>query len=1033
MGSSTLHRCRRSSNERAQSTKTRRVCLFIALVVVIDTSSSCVKAAPFGRPTFRRSIPVGPAPPYQLEDVRRRYPLLLRKILGQIRGGSDDESQAIGVDEISGGGDAKRRRRRRRRKTRSHASEEPEEDVTTATAAADTGDDEGGTAEVQDENGASKSWLESYLSGAGGDDEEAGDNERADGTPGNEADTPAIATTADDADAESGEGTTTESEIDSAEDTQQTGHKRRRRRRRRRRGAATATVSAEESEADVHQADTSEGEDKQTMYPVPVETSDEVPAMEVDPSAEGGGRVKMRRRRRRRIRANAGIHQSEMVGEEETAPSVEENGRDDGSDADVSESQADSQNSSSHDDDDNENSEIILADADTSSIPNQDLAADVDISPEVEVTSVSDAEDTKEESNVSSAEIADEDVGEEEATVSDVNDDDDDDDDDESNDEESNNSQQDEEDDEDDSSDGTSEQSDSGVDGGEDTDSGSSEASTTKSEGKDTDSESATSESTSDESSETSGVESNNDESEEAETENEEADSDTSKEDEEEQREEIAESDKEDTVEVADSSPAEESSDDDDESSIDNDEEASSDAAAPIGDDVLKTEEIEEEEVEEDTSLVADVTEPDLEVSDAESAEKASDDTSLDTSVEGTVGDDEEEDNSTKITVSVVTWNLAEASPSEDEARFIRRFRKAHPSLSPQENRKGSDIVLIGGQETEDIKPRRAEGSRSRELRRLMIKMLGKEYVPIAIHSLGGVQFGLCVRREILEEIEICHVADVTCGIGNVFHNKGAICAYVQMKARNKQGNEGEAGEESSTKRQKSVKMLFVAAHMAAHVKNVDARNEDFWRIASEFEAQAPPRFLRPKSPREQALVNAEDSGGSHLMDSMDHVFFCGDLNYRIDLPREITEYTVMKIEECLQRGEERKADELRLSLLRHDQLSRVMSEGAAFPGFAEGKITFPPTFKFDKGTKSYDKSHKQRVPAFTDRILFKPFGVRVLEYRSEVDATHSDHRPVTGTFLVDIEGKKLPEQSRRRQKPKKRSRRKRPRSEVDQ
>jgi len=485
-------------------------------------------------------------------------------------------------------------------------------------------------------------------------------------------------------------------------------------------------------------------------------------------------------------------------------------------------------------------------------------------------------------------------------------------------------------------------------------------------------------------------------------------------------------------VEVGDSSPAEESSDDDDESSSDNDEEASSDAEAPIGDDVLKEEEIEEEEVEEDTSLVADVTEPDLEVSDAESAEKASDDTSLDTSVEGTVGDDEEEDNSTKITVSVVTWNLAEASPSEDEARFIRRFRKAHPSLSPQENRKGSDIVLIGGQETEDIKPRRAEGSRSRELRRLMIKMLGKEYVPIAIHSLGGVQFGLCVRREILEEIEICHVADVTCGIGNVFHNKGAICAYVQMKARNKQGNEGEAGEESSTKRQKSVKMLFVAAHMAAHVKNVDARNEDFWRIASEFEAQAPPRFLRPKSPREQALVNAEDSGGSHLMDSMDHVFFCGDLNYRIDLPREITEYTVMKIEECLQRGEERKADELRLSLLRHDQLSRVMSEGAAFPGFAEGKITFPPTFKFDKGTKSYDKSHKQRVPAFTDRILFKPFGVRVLEYRSEVDATHSDHRPVTGTFLVDIQGKKLPEQSRRRQKPKKRSRRKRPRSEVD-
>ena len=74
-------------------------------------------------------------------------------------------------------------------------------------------------------------------------------------------------------------------------------------------------------------------------------------------------------------------------------------------------------------------------------------------------------------------------------------------------------------------------------------------------------------------------------------------------------------------------------------------------------------------------------------------------------------------------------------------------------------------------------------------------------------------------------------------------------------------------------------------------------------------------------------------------MDSMNHVFFCGDLNYRIDLPREITEYTVMQIEECLQQGNEREADKLRLSLLRHDQLSRVMSEGAAFPGFAEGVL----------------------------------------------------------------------------------------------
>jgi len=50
-------------------------------------------------------------------------------------------------------------------------------------------------------------------------------------------------------------------------------------------------------------------------------------------------------------------------------------------------------------------------------------------------------------------------------------------------------------------------------------------------------------------------------------------------------------------------------------------------------------------------------------------------------------------DDDDDITVSVVTWNLAEESPSEQEATFIRRFRR-----SGDDRRKGSDIVLISGQ-----------------------------------------------------------------------------------------------------------------------------------------------------------------------------------------------------------------------------------------------------------------------------------------------------------------------------------------------
>jgi hypothetical protein len=47
-------------------------------------------------------------------------------------------------------------------------------------------------------------------------------------------------------------------------------------------------------------------------------------------------------------------------------------------------------------------------------------------------------------------------------------------------------------------------------------------------------------------------------------------------------------------------------------------------------------------------------------------------------------------DDPTDITVSVVTWNLAEESPPEEQATFIRRFRQFG-----DERGNGSDLVLI--------------------------------------------------------------------------------------------------------------------------------------------------------------------------------------------------------------------------------------------------------------------------------------------------------------------------------------------------
>jgi hypothetical protein len=225
--------------------------------------------------------------------------------------------------------------------------------------------------------------------------------------------------------------------------------------------------------------------------------------------------------------------------------------------------------------------------------------------------------------------------------------------------------------------------------------------------------------------------------------------------------------------------------------------------------------------------------------------------------------------------------------------------------------------------------------------------------------------------------------------VGNVFHNKGAIGVYLKLKHRIKDSDYA-----------KSSKVLLVTSHLAAHVKNVDARNDDFRRIMTELEAQAPVRFLRPKKSRDGSPMQGD---GSYLLDSMDHVIFSGDLNYRVDLPREYVDRCIYDIKACQLEDQlaTEESDMILNKLLRRDQLLRTISAGRAFVNFNEGKISFLPTFKFDKGSTDYDTSYKQRIPAWTDRILFKSNSMRVLKYDSVPNAMHSDHRPVFGTFSL--------------------------------
>ena len=61
-------------------------------------------------------------------------------------------------------------------------------------------------------------------------------------------------------------------------------------------------------------------------------------------------------------------------------------------------------------------------------------------------------------------------------------------------------------------------------------------------------------------------------------------------------------------------------------------------------------------------------------------------------------------------------------------------------------------------------------------------------------------------------------------------------------------------------------------------------------------------------------------------------------------------------------------------SLLPHDELhAQQQAEKAFHDGWAEGPITFLPTYKYDIGNKSsFDSSEKKRCPSWCDRILYR-------------------------------------------------------------
>jgi phosphatidylinositol-bisphosphatase len=309
--------------------------------------------------------------------------------------------------------------------------------------------------------------------------------------------------------------------------------------------------------------------------------------------------------------------------------------------------------------------------------------------------------------------------------------------------------------------------------------------------------------------------------------------------------------------------------------------------------------------------------------------------------------------------------------------------------------------------------------------------VMGQDYEMIRGHALQTSHLVVFVHKSIHHLVTNVESHAVATGICDTLGNKGGIGISLAI------------GKSS---------FCFLCAHLAAHQNQMDRRTVEFAKISREVSFVLGSRTVRTESNgADKEVVTIGDTvqteyeedvfsddeydcadkryrkkdvckcfcslaarstsqcslcckPGKHegcinpLLDAFDFVFWAGDMNFRIHGTRNV-------IDSLLE-------NDRHDVLVDNDQLTMLMQFEPTFSGFAEGPLTFRPTYKFDKGVDIYDTSEKRRIPAWTDRVLYKKHSqVEQLSYFSARSIRTSDHRPVYASFrcTLDLDNDQIP------------------------
>lgn len=315
----------------------------------------------------------------------------------------------------------------------------------------------------------------------------------------------------------------------------------------------------------------------------------------------------------------------------------------------------------------------------------------------------------------------------------------------------------------------------------------------------------------------------------------------------------------------------------------------------------------------------------------------------------------------TCLNVLIATWNMNGQVPGANLDQMLGRTMGA-------ENAVDSDslyhIIAVGTQECARSIEQSVLLPSKEEWEQELKSYLKDSYEMILAETMTAIHLAVFIHKTMVNFASGIKCSKVATGLGNVLGNKGGIGASLKL------------GQHS---------LLFVNAHFTAHQNAVLARNHDFHRINQEL-------ALTGYSPSDALEPLATDR--------FDYVFWFGDLNYRVNGTRRMVDALIQKNEMDV--------------LLGNDQLSLERKRGTVFRDFSESSISFLPTYKVDFNKKAiskkgrnlsfgakktlgdsgtgeavvalvsletdqqslpriiYDTSSKARIPAWTDRILYK-------------------------------------------------------------